>query len=205
MAGIIKSQTKIAGSDRPMWAASSKSKETPATASHCSLVKKILTYFTPEKTSELDLDYNTGTAWLGQAKVGCVRSKPECTDHKIFQVISKPNQPWVDLTALAEAMQSDVEEVGMPRTSDPKDAILVMRDDSVHLASWNIGGAALELLDSSLQTIDTAAPAFELVCLQEVPRGSPGWRSEAAGRWHILAYQLEGDWRGTGLAHREKD
>ena len=73
------------------------------------------------------------------------------------------------------------------------------------LASWNVGGAALELLGPSLQTIDLAPVRIGLVGLQEVKRGSPGWHTETHGKWCILSYQPEGDWRGTGIAFQNTD
>ena len=70
------------------------------------------------------------------------------------------------------------------------------------MGSWNLGGASLHLLATSLKAIeDDCNVTLSIVGLQEVTRGSVGWTSSACGKWSVLSHQHSDDWRGTGLAY----
>ena len=111
MGVMIRSQTMVDGSKRPLWVGPSKTKEERAVAAHCSFIRKVVAYFSPDRVADIDSDYGRGTAWLGRSKLGCAKSQPGDSDHKIFRFVSKPNEPWIDLSAMASELQSDVDEV----------------------------------------------------------------------------------------------
>ena len=111
MGALIRSQTVVEGAKKPLWIGPSKTREERAVAAHCTFVRKIVAYFSPDRVADIDCDYGKGTTWLGRSKLGCIRSSPEGDNHKLFRFVGKPNEPWVDLSALASELQSDVDEV----------------------------------------------------------------------------------------------
>ena len=42
---------------------------------------------------------------------------------------------------------------------------------------------------------------LDIMSLQEVHRGVPGWSAEKQGRWNVLTYQGDDSWRGTGVMY----
>ena len=59
--------------------------------------------------------------------------------------------------------------------------------------SWNIAG-------QSLPKVDLVAGTFDLLCVQEMPRGSPGWDENETDNFVWFSHQGKDQWRGVGIA-----
>ena len=60
------------------------------------------------------------------------------------------------------------------------------------LASWNLGG-------QGLPKVDVVSGTFDFVCVQEAPRGEPGWREDCTDGFSWLLHQSSTQWRGVGI------
>ena len=70
------------------------------------------------------------------------------------------------------------------------------------IGGWNLGGAAFDLLPTSLMDLqDQHAVCLTAFALQQVKRGEIGWSSEQAGKWSVVSYQNAVEWRGAGVAY----
>eukprot|EP00439_Symbiodinium_sp_Y106_P015300 s4950_g2.t1 len=58
--------------------------------------------------------------------------------------------------------------------------------------SWNIAG-------QSLPKVDLVASSFDLLCIQEMPRGPPGWDDHATDNFVWFSHQGKEQWRGVGI------
>ena len=61
------------------------------------------------------------------------------------------------------------------------------------LASWNLGG-------QPLSKADVVSGTFDFLCVQEAPRGAPGWHEECTDNFTWLLHQSSTQWRGVGIA-----
>ena len=108
---IMRAKIQIPAQDRPLWAAVSKSSGERMRASHCSLVRATVRFFEPNKLEEVDAEYSRGTCWIGDVKVSC--STSTCTDGhaKLWVDTSKDFRPWINVSALSDAIQADPDEI----------------------------------------------------------------------------------------------
>ena len=70
---------------------------------------------------------------------------------------------------------------------------------------WNVGGAAIGDLPRALGEAASASLREEdIVCLQELPRGEPGWQSHCYEHLKLVSHREENQWRGAGVAYSER-
>ena len=70
-------------------------------------------------------------------------------------------------------------------------------------ATWNLGGCALDKGAAGLCELERLqGGAFDVVSVQELPRGETGWSFTEANGWHFHSHREESSWRGAGVAFR---
>ena len=93
-----------------VWCSYSRSPEERRRASHASMLKRLSQEHYPHHVERLDLEYSTGTAWLGDSRVcSAVDARPDGPPQEYYVVVTKPERPWVHVAALARELGVGVE------------------------------------------------------------------------------------------------
>ena len=113
--------------------------------------------------------------------------------------------PWIVLGAMAECFK-----IGVKQVKDCVQANQRRREDestaaAVSHATWNVGGVASSTVEAGLRELLIAAGGtLEVLSLQEVARGEPGWDMHQFEKWVVYSYkdENENEWRGLAIAYR---
>ena len=108
---VMKARIRVPAQDRPLWAAMSKSPEERLRSAHCSLVRSVVRFFKPTKLDDLDVEYNRGVCWMGEHTISGATSVCQDPDAKVWTDMSRDFKPWINITALSNALQADPEEI----------------------------------------------------------------------------------------------
>ena len=91
-----------------LWCSYSRAPAERRRAGHASMLKKVLKEHFPHHLDRLDLEFSSGTAWLGESRIASASdARPEGHDRDYFIVLSKPERPWVNLHLMGK-------ELGIP-------------------------------------------------------------------------------------------
>ena len=101
----------IEGTGSKLWCVFSKPRDAREKSGHCGAVRAAVYYFNRDRIDDIDADYTTGTCWIGNTMLSSAVSQIPDESHKVHTVTSKACKPWIDLTALAGELQSDLTEV----------------------------------------------------------------------------------------------
>ncbi|CAE7264184.1 DHX57 [Symbiodinium sp. CCMP2592] len=100
--GVTEAKAQTSHGKR-MWSSYSKSKAQRDISSHCSWVKRSLASFNQELVGHLDLEYGSGTAWLGEYMVASVSRPPPggVDESEMLWDDRLVARPWIHLGAIA--------------------------------------------------------------------------------------------------------
>ena len=98
------SQSKVyTSAGRKLWCSYSKSKQQRDISNHCGWVKRALAQIDESWVRELDVEYGTGSVWLGDSLVASGTKTPNDGAHSDTMIVGKGSPPaWVDLAKLAK-------------------------------------------------------------------------------------------------------
>eukprot|EP00439_Symbiodinium_sp_Y106_P053807 s1247_g7.t1 len=87
-----------------MWAGFSKSKAQRDVSGHCSWLKRTLASFNQEVLQHLDLEFSSGSAWLGEHLVASAQRSPPVVTEEIDVVWDERlvSRPWIWVGAIAK-------------------------------------------------------------------------------------------------------
>ena len=87
-----------------MWAGFSKSKAQRDVSGHCSWLKRTLASFNQEVLQHLDLEYGSGSAWLGEHLVATAQRSPPVVTEETDVVWDERlvSRPWIWVGAIAK-------------------------------------------------------------------------------------------------------
>ncbi|CAE7255020.1 X-element\ORF2 [Symbiodinium sp. CCMP2456] len=125
---VAENEVKLPGGRR-LFATYAKTKEEREIAGHSAWIKRMVADVAPGKLDQLDLEYSSGGAWLGQSFVASAKVPlpPGLHPDDIVWDEDKDSRPWVWISGLAK-------ELGVPGQTIR--AIFP-------LFAWNIGGVSV--------------------------------------------------------------
>ena len=81
-------------------------------AGHACLVKRLVKDHYPQELERLDVEFSTGTAWIGDSRVSSsIDAKPEGQDQDYYVVLTKPERPWINVRLLGRELGASLERV----------------------------------------------------------------------------------------------
>ena len=96
---------------RRLFATWSKPPEERRRGAHCSLVKKLVGALDERQVEMVDLERQSGSAWLGDAKIACATA-PLAEESSDFYVFGDRDQrPWINVAAIAREIKVDKHRV----------------------------------------------------------------------------------------------
>ncbi|CAE7294337.1 unnamed protein product [Symbiodinium sp. CCMP2592] len=90
---------------KKLWCSYSKTRAERQMGGHCSWIKRSLGAISDDLAQSVDLEYSTGSAWLGESLIASVARQPGngANSHEMITIPSEDTGPqWVDLGALAK-------------------------------------------------------------------------------------------------------
>ncbi|CAE7847912.1 unnamed protein product, partial [Symbiodinium necroappetens] len=183
--------TRQAGEDRPMWASFVKTRTARLKSSHVSLIRRVVIALAKDagangaagvnaivndQQSAFDCDWNLGTIWSGPLKLGSASHRPPRGEECITL-----SGGWVSITAVAQ-----IDSVG----GDLSRPCAIRRWGK--FGQWNLAGQKVDLLD-------VAVPDLDIVAVQEIARGEPGWGEVCTEEFQWTTHRAAGQWRGVGV------
>ena len=157
-------------------------------AQHAGWVKKIIAQLSGSKwefiRKDLDVEYATGTAWLGKRKLCSARESLDA--NALGEVVvdeSKAGKPWIRADLIAKEIKCSVHEVKQAFEDSRRCPSAEICYAQLRTAIWYVGGAAIEHV---LQAVSTGV--------------GQGWRWEQKGGLHALIYRDYQEWRGEAVA-----
>ncbi|CAE7579342.1 RTase [Symbiodinium sp. CCMP2592] len=171
------SQAKpLTSHNKPMWCSYSKTRAERDVSSHAGWVKRSLAALSAEIAQALDVEYGTGTVWLGESMLAsATRSPPDGVSEECF--IREEHlvcRPWIDVQATA-------------------------RECKMRVFGWNIGGAPVEDLPRAVKENVGAGVELRVGLVQELPRRQAGWSSTTLEGLRLLQHRHPNQWRGVGI------
>ena len=93
------SESKVyTSAGRKLWCSYSKSKQQRDISSHCSWIKRALARIDEHLIRELDVEYSTGSVWMGESLIASATRTPNDGAKSDFMLLGKGSPPaWVDL------------------------------------------------------------------------------------------------------------
>ncbi|CAE7195220.1 unnamed protein product [Symbiodinium sp. CCMP2592] len=199
-----------------LWAAVSKSKEQREIGGHCAWLKRALGTFSADLAGQLDLEYSSGSSWLGASMTGSATLPiPPGTDMRhIFVDERSGSKPWFDLKALKTETKLGTQQL-RDALQQPGPASRIQRGKAAQCAGtrpvdrgfrvfgWNLGGCSADTLCDLVKTA-TREAVFDsdLFLLQELPRSRTGWATTTTKEgYRLVGHQGSSQWRGTGLLY----
>ena len=112
--GINQNNVLLRGGRR-LWCSYSKTKVERDRGSHGALVRRTIRAVAPCQEEDLELEYATGSAWLGEFKLSSATLEPEEAREDELQrfdsITPGGPRPWINLTAISHAVSVDVNKV----------------------------------------------------------------------------------------------
>ena len=103
LAGISDAKPQTSHGKR-MWTGYSKTKAQRDVSAHCTWVKRTLASFNQELLAHLDVEYSSGTAWLGDYMVASATRSPPVTVEETDMVWDDRLvcRPWIWVSAVTK-------------------------------------------------------------------------------------------------------
>ncbi|CAE7737318.1 unnamed protein product [Symbiodinium sp. CCMP2456] len=101
-------------SGKRLWCSYSKTKQERETGAHCAWVKRSLGAISDTLAAEVDVEYASGSVWMGESLVASVVRQPmngAKSDEMLVDSAAETCKPWVDLGALSKESQCAVEKL----------------------------------------------------------------------------------------------
>ena len=96
---------------RRLFATWSKPPEERRRGAHCSFVKKLVGMLDESQVELLDLERQSGSAWLGASKIACATAPLAHEDPDFFVFRERDQRPWINVKAVAAELKTDPESV----------------------------------------------------------------------------------------------
>ena len=111
--GLANGSVQVPNSGKRMFATYSKTRSERMIANHAGWIKRTMGSLGAHFADQLDVEYNSGTCWLGNSMVSsAVRPVPTGSDEKgIIKEDIEGNHMWVDTTALSRETSVQVKEI----------------------------------------------------------------------------------------------
>ncbi|CAE7040418.1 unnamed protein product, partial [Symbiodinium sp. CCMP2456] len=104
----------VTSSGKRLWCSYSKSKQERETGAHCAWVKRSLGSVSDDLAAAVDVEYATGSVWMGDSLVASVSRQPN-TGAKSHEMMVDSNaetcKPWVDLGAFSRESKLGVDKL----------------------------------------------------------------------------------------------
>ena len=113
--GLASSKVPIPPTGRRMFATYSKSKAERAVSNHAGWIKRAMLSLGQGVADLLDVEYNTGTCWMGQSLVGSATrpTEPGCDEKGLLREEVEGHKVWVDIGAIVR--ESKVDQKGVEK------------------------------------------------------------------------------------------
>ncbi|CAE7907718.1 unnamed protein product, partial [Symbiodinium microadriaticum] len=120
--GLASSKVPIPPTGRRMFATYSKSKAERAVSNHAGWIKRAVLGLGQGVADLLDVEYNTGTCWMGQSLVGSATrpTQPGCDEKGLLREEVEGHKVWVDIGAIARESKVDKKVVERALEEDGK-------------------------------------------------------------------------------------
>ncbi|CAE7234815.1 unnamed protein product [Symbiodinium sp. CCMP2592] len=200
--------TSAFGEKKKLWCSFTKTREARCRGAHGSMVRRVCHGMVADAAlaneahnvmakneGSYEVDWGSGTVWIGEWKLGSATHRmPKGED------IRQPNSGWIDIGSISRAtgVAFDValaaferELDRLPRGApgpDARPSMRVLRK----FVSWNVAG-------QNLSKIDLVAGSFDLLAVQEMPRGKVGWDEHSTDNFVWFSHQGADQWRGVGI------
>ncbi|CAE7563884.1 KIN14I [Symbiodinium sp. KB8] len=122
------SKVQLEGSQKPMWAAFSKTPAERGRAALASVVKKAVMQHAPHRAGDLDLEYTSGRSWIRDDQISGTGQVPDEVRHARM-VQTKGGEGWLDEKTLARWLE--VEPEVLTRLVDEHRKCLVRERDGI--------------------------------------------------------------------------
>ena len=111
--GLASSRVSIPPTGKRMFATYSKSKAERAISNHAGWIKRAMLRLGQGVADLLDVEYNTGTCWMGQSLVASATrpTVPGCDEKGLLREEVEGHKVWVDILALARESKSSQREI----------------------------------------------------------------------------------------------
>ena len=110
---LANNEVNLPGSQKKMFATYSKSRAERAVASHAGWLKRTVTTMGQEIASQLDVEYATGTCWLGSSMVGSATrpTEPGTDEQGMLREEHEGIKVWVDVKSLAKECRKSTQDI----------------------------------------------------------------------------------------------
>ena len=114
MLGVLQvvnaSKVQLEGSQKPLWAAFSKTPAERGRAALASVVKKAVMRHAPHRSGDLDLEYTSGRSWIRDDQISGTGQPPEEVHHP-RTIQTKGGEGWLDERTLARWLEVEPTEL----------------------------------------------------------------------------------------------
>ena len=110
---LAAAKVSIPPSGRKMFATYSKSKSERAISNHAAWIKRGMLRLGQGVADQLDIEYATGTCWMGQSLVASATrpTQPGCDEKGLLREESEGHKVWVDIASIAKESGGRYQEV----------------------------------------------------------------------------------------------
>ena len=107
---ILKAKIEVRGGKR-LWCGHSRPREERQRGDHAAHVRRIIRAVKPEMEEVLDVEYASGSSWIGDEKLSSAVEGPVGREESQLYRQEGGGQAWIDLTAIAAAVGRTVKDV----------------------------------------------------------------------------------------------
>ena len=104
------SKVQLEGSQKPLWAAFSKTPAERGRAALTAVVRKAVMRFGPHRAGDLDVEYTSGRSWIRDDQISGVGAAPREV-HQARTVSTKGGEGWIDEKTLSKWLEVDIAEL----------------------------------------------------------------------------------------------
>ncbi|CAE7944693.1 unnamed protein product [Symbiodinium sp. KB8] len=104
------SKVQLEGSQKPLWAAFSKTPAERGRAALAAVVRKAVMRFGPHRQGDLDVEYTSGRSWIRDDQISGVGAPPQEV-HQARIVNTKGGEGWIDEKTLSKWLEVDIAEL----------------------------------------------------------------------------------------------
>eukprot|EP00439_Symbiodinium_sp_Y106_P020670 s1323_g2.t1 len=105
----------VTSAGKRLWCSYSRTKQQRDVSSHCGWIKRALGNLDAEWAREVDLEYSTGSAWLGNSLVGSATRDPDADmpSEKLLWHMKGSSKAWVAVGKLAKETKLAEDDIRM--------------------------------------------------------------------------------------------
>ena len=111
----LNSKSYLLASGRKMWGAFSKTRPERDRGAHGALVRRTVRSLAADREEELEVEYGTGSAWLGDFKLASAVVEPDSGSQDVYVRFDALHPggplPWINATAVSQCLRVTTDEV----------------------------------------------------------------------------------------------